>query len=106
MLVDDSVLSIVNGVSGANKRDVHYEGVNPGRDFSVEYTVDVKTVRVGDRCPECSEGNLLQERGIEVGHIFKLGTKYSESMHAVYLDAHGKEQVLRDWGRTNSYGRH
>ncbi|MEK6557268.1 MAG: proline--tRNA ligase [Candidatus Margulisiibacteriota bacterium] len=94
LLVDDSVLSIVNGVSGANKRDVHYEGVNPGRDFSVEYTVDVKTVRVGDRCPECSEGNLLQERGIEVGHIFKLGTKYSESMHAVYLDEHGKEQVF------------
>lgn len=92
LLVDDSVLTIVNGVTGAGKADVHYEGVNPGRDFSIENIVDIKTVRAGDSCPECKIGKMIQERGIEVGHIFKLGTKYSESMEAVFLDEQGKTQ--------------
>jgi len=92
LLVDDSVASIINGVTGASKADVHYVGVCAGRDFPNDIVVDVKTVRAGDACPECSGGKLIQERGIEVGHIFKLGTKYSESMQAQFLDEQGKTQ--------------
>lgn len=92
LLVDDSVATIVNGVTGASIADTHFTGVCAGRDFPVNSIVDVKTVKAGDACPECCSGKLIQERGIEVGHIFKLGTKYSESMQAIFLDEQGKTQ--------------
>jgi len=89
---DYSVLSISSGVTGANEPDAHLRNVVPGRDFEARYT-DIAFARTGDGCPRC-EGALVLRRGIEVGHVFKLGTKYSEAMGAVFLDADGKERPM------------
>ncbi len=79
-------------VTGANKEDTHLLNVNPARDFEAEYA-DIRSAVEGDHCPRCS-GKLQVCRGIEVGHIFKLGTKYSVSMSANFLDENGKEQPM------------
>jgi len=93
MIVDREVPLITNGICGANKDQYHLINVNPGRDFSIEECVDIRLVEAGELCPECRE-KLLSARGIEVGQIFKLGTKYSKSMGATYLDENGKEQLM------------
>jgi len=94
-VIADLVLeTMANVVMGANEKDMHFTGANLGRDFSVERFVDIRTVVAGDACPRCREGKLEMWRGIEVGHVFKLGTKYSTSLNATYLDADGKEQVI------------
>ena len=84
---------MVNAVAGANEKGHHLTGVNPGRDFSPVAVGDLRQVTAQDRCPLCG-GSLELTEGIEVGHIFKLGTKYSEAMHAVYQDQEGKEQTM------------
>jgi len=81
-------------VIGANQIDMHYTGANPGRDFVVERTADLRNVVAGDACPRCESGTMEMWRGIEVGHVFKLGTKYSEKLGATYLDADGKENII------------
>jgi prolyl-tRNA synthetase len=91
-IADSSVRSIASGATGANEKDVHLVGVVPGRDFIPEAYADLRMVREGDPCPRCG-GTLRFSRGIEVGHVFRLGTKYSEAMRAVYLDEGGKERV-------------
>jgi prolyl-tRNA synthetase len=91
-IADYSVRSIASGATGANEKDVHLVDVVPGRDFVPEVYADLRLVRVGDPCPRCG-GALRFSRGIEVGHVFRLGTKYSEAMRAVYLDEGGKERV-------------
>lgn len=78
---------------GANEENYHLTGANLGRDFQVEAFVDLREAEQGDLCPRC-EGKLEVWRGIEVGHVFKLGTKYSEAMHATVLDDQGKERTL------------
>lgn len=88
-IVDHDVAAIVDGVTGANAVDQHLRGVNPGRDFAVERTYDLRNAEDGDPCPRCS-GTMGFVHGIEVGHVFKLGTKYSTSLDADYLDE--KEQ--------------
>lgn len=93
ILADLRVRDIVNGVTGANKIDYHLINVNPERDFTVEDYLDFRIVKDGDPCPKCG-GRLEIKSGIEVGHIFKLGTRYSESMGATYLDENGKEQLI------------
>lgn len=93
ILADLRVRDIVNGVTGANKTDYHLINVNPERDFTVEDYLDFRIVKDGDPCPKCG-GRLEIKSGIEVGHIFKLGTRYSESMGATYLDENGKEQLI------------
>ena len=93
ILADLRVRDIVNGVTGANKTDYHLINVNPERDFTVEDYLDLRIVKDGDPCPKCG-GRLEIKSGIEVGHIFKLGTGYSESMGATYLDENGKEQLI------------
>ncbi len=93
ILADHSVESIAAGATGANEKDTHLVGVVPGRDFSPEAYGDFRLVAEGDRCPRCG-GGLRFSRGIEVGHVFRLGTKYSEALSATYLDAAGKEQLL------------
>lgn len=93
ILADLRVRDIVNGVTGANKTDYHLINVNPERDFTVEDYLDLRIVKDGDPCPKCG-GRLEIKSGIEVGHIFKLGTRYSESMGATYLDENGKEQLI------------
>jgi prolyl-tRNA synthetase len=93
IVADYSLLGMRNLVMGANRADYHVKNVNLGRDFQVSAFADLRAVREGDVCPRC-RGNLSFARGIEVGHVFKLGTKYSKAMKAVYLDKNGKEQYM------------
>ena len=93
ILADLEVASMVDAVIGGNEKDVHYMGANPGRDFSVEAYADLRQAQAGDGCPRC-EGTLQMWRGIEVGHVFKLGTKYSEALGATVLNAEGKDVPL------------
>lgn len=89
--VDLEVAAMKNFACGANEDDYHYTNVNAGRDFTAKAVVDLRNAVAGDKCPGC-EGRLQIMRGIEVGHIFKLGTRYSEAMQASFLDARGQEQ--------------
>lgn len=89
---DHGIKDIASGVTGANEADAHLLNVVPGRDFKAEY-MDLRVARAGDGCPRCS-GVLEVRRGIEVGHIFKLGAKYSEAMGALFLDESGKERPM------------
>jgi prolyl-tRNA synthetase len=82
-----------NFVIGGNERDVHVVDANLG-DFAVKSFYDVKVAVAGDKCPRCDNGKLVATRGIEVGHIFKLGLKYSQAMNATFLDSEGKEQFM------------
>ncbi len=91
---DYSVVNIVNGVIGANKDDTHIKNVNYDRDYKADVVADLRKVVHGDICPRCKKEKLQFSRGIEIGHVFKLGTKYSKSMKATYLDANGKEQLM------------
>lgn len=78
-------------VVGANQTDAHYINAKPGRDFAVDTYADLRIARSGDPCP-CCDGELTEHRGMEVGHIFKLGTRYSEMMDARFLDEDGQEK--------------
>jgi prolyl-tRNA synthetase len=94
-VVGDLALNgMVDCVIGANQTDMHYTGANPGRDFVCGRTADLRNVVAGDACPRCESGSMEMWRGIEVGHVFKLGTKYSEKLGATYLDADGKENTI------------
>ena len=95
IIADFSVLNIVNAVAGANKKDYHLKNVNIGKDFKYDAAADLRKIIEGDICPRCKKGRISFSRGIEIGHIFKLGTKYSKSMNAVYLDAGGKENFIQ-----------
>lgn len=88
LIADKEVSVMRNFVVGANKPDVHLVDVNVGEDFQVNEWADLKIVRTGDLCPMC-EGGLISAKGIEVGHIFQLGTKYSEAMNATFVDEEG-----------------
>jgi len=79
-------------VTGALEKDKHYRHVVYGRDFSAWLTADLRTVKAGDRCPVCG-GELYEKKGNELGHIFKLGKKYTQSMGVSYLDENGKSHV-------------
>lgn len=94
VIADLVVEGMANVVIGANEKDMHFTNANLGRDFAVERFADIRTVVAGDACPRCEGGKLEMWRGIEVGHVFKLGTKYSTALNATYLDADGKEQVI------------
>ena len=93
VLADQEVATMSDFGLGANEANYHLTGANHGRDFQVEAFVDLRQATGGDSCPRC-DGKLEAWRGIEVGHVFKLGTKYSDSMHAVVLDDQGKERTL------------
>jgi len=94
VIADRVVQGMTNVVMGANEVDLHYINANRGRDFEVSGFVDIRTVEAGDACPRCESGKLEMWRGIEVGHVFKLGTKYSKALNATYLDANGREQII------------
>lgn len=89
IIFDTQVKHIVNGITGANEKDKHYKGVNPGRDFVIKEEADITRVVAGDKCPHCGYP-LKEKKGIEVGHIFKLGYKYTKSMNVTVLDQNGK----------------
>jgi prolyl-tRNA synthetase len=91
ILADREVMLVVDGVTGANQADAHFVHVLPGRDFKVDRMEDLRMAVAGDACPRCTGGKLEIWRGIEVGHIFKLGTKYSKAMGATFQDERGRE---------------
>lgn len=93
-IADRSLKNIRNAVTGANKRDYHLINVNPDRDFHIDQFADIRVASDGDLCPRCKDGVLRSSRGIEVGHVFKLGTKYSEAMGATFVDQNGKERFF------------
>jgi prolyl-tRNA synthetase len=93
ILADHEVGGMSDFVIGANEKDYHFTGANPGRDFKVEQFADLREAVAGDPCPRCT-GKLEIWRGIEVGHVFKLGIKYSEALNAVVLDDKGQEVPL------------
>ena len=94
VLADNSLKSGGAFVTGGNEKDVHLTNVVLGRDFQAEKFVDLRYAEDGDPCPRCNQGTLAMSRGIEVGHIFKLGTKYSKTLGATFLDAQGKSQDI------------
>jgi prolyl-tRNA synthetase len=93
VIADYSIMNMINFVTGANKQDYHLKNVNAGRDFQVEAYTDLRVVEENDSCPRCA-GKVKFARGIEVGHVFKLGTKYSKAMKAAYLDKDGQEKTM------------
>lgn len=93
IIADESVINLSNHVTGANKVDYHCINVNYGRDYNADIVADIRKARAGDLCPY-SNGRLHSARGIECGHIFKLGTKYSEALKATYLDEKGETQTM------------
>ncbi|MCX2783353.1 proline--tRNA ligase [Microbulbifer thermotolerans] len=92
-IVDRAAAHLADFICGANKDDYHYTGVNWGRDVALERVEDLRNVEAGDPSPD-GRGTLEIKRGIEVGHIFQLGDKYSRAMNATVLDENGKEQVM------------
>ena len=94
IVADREVEVLHNAVTGANKMDTHFTGVQIGRDFKAEKFADIRKVNEGEPCPRCASGTYVIKRGIEVGHIFILGTKYSQSMKALFLDPQGKENPM------------
>ena len=93
IIADYSLMDMKNFVMGANKEDYHVNNVNIERDLSVSTFADLRIAEDTDLCPRCGS-SLKFARGIEVGHVFKLGTKYSKAMDATYLDKNGKEQYM------------
>jgi len=90
---DFEIKNLQNAVSGANEDSYHLINVNPGRDFQVTGYFDLRFIEPGEPCPKCNN-NLNLAKGIEVGQVFKLGTKYSEALNAKFLDENGKEKLM------------
>jgi prolyl-tRNA synthetase len=90
VVLDEGLVGRTNMISGANKLDYHFKNVTPGKDFQYTIAADVRAVNAGEDCPNCG-ASLRIDTAVEVGHIFKLGYKYSESMGARVLDRNGKE---------------
>lgn len=93
VIADHAVKYVVNGVCGANEEEMHYIHVNPDRDFTVDTYSDLRFIQEGDPSPD-GKGSVKFAKGIEVGHVFKLGTKYSEALNATFLDENGRSQPM------------
>jgi prolyl-tRNA synthetase len=93
VIADYSVINMINFVTGGNKENYHIKNVNVGRDVNIEAFTDLRVVQENDSCPRCG-GEIKFARGIEVGHVFKLGTKYSKAMKASFLDKDGQEKIM------------
>ncbi|MBS5334240.1 MAG: proline--tRNA ligase [Firmicutes bacterium] len=93
IVVDSELTGLKNLCAGANKEDYHIKNVNYGRDYEGDIVTDLKLLKEGDPCPICG-APVKHARGIEVGQVFKLGTKYSEAMNAVYKDENQKDQLI------------
>jgi len=93
LIADRSVQGMANAVTGANADDAHLVGVNLNRDFKVDIFADIRLARAGDPCPKCGRP-MVGSRGIEVGQVFKLGTKYSDAMGATFADEDGVSKPI------------
>ncbi|PCG19261.1 proline--tRNA ligase [Brachyspira sp. G79] len=90
IFADNSIKSVADAIVGGNKDDTHIKNVNVQRDFDIDVWGDFRTAKEGDKCPECGE-TLYQKKGLELGHIFKLGDKYTEAFNFKVLDENNKE---------------
>ena len=95
IVVDESVMETYNVCGGANKKDAHYVNINPKRDFNIKDIIvaPIRLITKDDVCPKCG-GSLEHAKGIEVGQVFKLGTKYSEALEATFLDQNGRPNPM------------
>ncbi|GGA31328.1 proline--tRNA ligase [Paenibacillus physcomitrellae] len=93
VIADREVMNVASWIVGANEKDYHLKNVIPTRDVKITKVADVRNATEGDVCPRCGEP-LQFHRGIEVGHVFKLGTKYSQALGATFLDQEGKSQTM------------
>ena len=93
VVVDEAVATSPNLVAGANEEGYHLKNVNYGRDYKAEWLVDIAVAQEGDACPECGAA-LKASRGVEVGHIFQLGTRFSDALGCTFLDAEGKARSV------------
>ncbi len=93
IVADNFVQDVYDGIVGANEADYHLIHVQPGRDFTVSRYADLRNIMEGDECPR-GGGVIKFARGVEVGHVFKLGTKYSQAMGATFLDENGRSQPM------------
>jgi len=91
LIADHDIQGMVNFVTGGNEKDIHYTQVNTDRDFKISHYEDIRRFAPGDRCPRCGE-ETRTDKGIEVGHTFKLGIKYSKAMKATFTDEQGNEK--------------
>ena len=92
IIADESVMNMHDAVTGGLKKDVHLLHVEPNHDFIPYLTSDLRTVVAGDKCVNC-KSEYYSKKGNELGHIFKLGNKYTKSMNVTYLDENGKQQI-------------
>lgn len=92
VIADETITALNDAVTGALEKDKHYQHAAYGRDFTPWLTADVRIVKAGDRCSVCG-GELYEKKGNELGHIFKLGYKYTKSMNVSYLDEDGKSRT-------------
>ncbi len=93
-IIADQAVSVMNDfVTGGNKKDTHFLNVNPGRDFKIDQIADLRYPVKGDRCPKCN-AELVISQGIEIGHVFKLGTRYSDVLKAKFLTHLGEEKSV------------
>ena len=92
MVADEEIPHMRNFVTGANQDDYHFINVNVGRDVKIDSVSEIRNAQIGERCPRCKKGVLVTAKGIEVGNTFMLGTKYSESLGATFIDEDGKEK--------------
>ena len=93
LIADEKLRGYRGAIAGANQADAHLVHVDLARDAKIETWADISNANAGDGCPRCGTGTLVAKRGIEVGHVFKLGTKYSEALGAGYLDVAGQRQT-------------
>lgn len=94
VLVDRAVAAMESGITGAGEKDYHIRNVVPGRDFELSHIGDLRNAQEGESCPHCGEGALQFQKGIEVGHVFKLGTKYSEKLGATFVNDSGRSTPM------------
>jgi len=93
VVVDDLVPACPNLVAGANQPDLHLRNVNYGRDYTASLVADIVAARAGDGCPQCGEP-MRMSRGVEVGNIFQLGTRYSDALGCTFLDEQGESHPI------------
>jgi len=93
LVADRDVMDVANGVAGSNAADAHVVNLNPGRDFTPQTVADLRLIVEGDPCPKCARP-LEFVRAIEAGHVFKLGTKYSQALGAVFQDSSGRQAPM------------
>ncbi|MEW6623243.1 MAG: proline--tRNA ligase [Bacillota bacterium] len=93
VIADNEIIGLNNVAAGANEADYHFVNVNPQRDIRIDVIADIRMVEEGEKCPR-GDGYLKRARGIEVGQIFQLGTKYSESLKAYYTDEEGNSKPI------------